>query len=312
VAVSFGNTCDEPDSSQPFRRRRGFTLIEVLVVVAIIALLIAVLLPSLARAREQARATACLSNLKQQGIGFSSYSAAERGVLPWAGSFRFSLMEGKYYLGYDPPESHNWTAVNAGALYPTHIGNTPEIFYCPNNLTADINGPNGVEVFLQRYRHPLHSDPEYEDAHNFPISPFGAYGYAVPVVQGQSPRDTGSRVYPEEVVRNYAPTLSQEYPYWQYLNDPAEPDPSFLGPFPRETRGKHKIHALQSDGYFGGYQGYHLRSYNVLYSDFHARGVHDPGGRIRAANLGPIRPWRYGGIEEAKVYMVWDYFSRNH
>jgi hypothetical protein len=40
--------------------------------------------------------------------------------------------------------------------------------------------------------------------------------------------------------------------------------------------------------------------------------VHDPGGRIRAANLGPIRPWHYGGIEEAKVYIVWDYFSRNH
>ena len=44
---------------------RAFTLIEVLVVVAIIALLVAILLPSLARAREEARATACGSNMKQ-------------------------------------------------------------------------------------------------------------------------------------------------------------------------------------------------------------------------------------------------------
>ncbi len=47
------------------QRRCGFTLIEVLVVVAIIALLIAILLPALARAREEARAVVCLSNLKQ-------------------------------------------------------------------------------------------------------------------------------------------------------------------------------------------------------------------------------------------------------
>lgn len=55
-------------------RRRAFTLIEVLVVVAIIGLLVAVLLPSLAGARDQARRTRCLANLSQLGRGFLTYS----------------------------------------------------------------------------------------------------------------------------------------------------------------------------------------------------------------------------------------------
>ncbi len=54
--------------------RKGFTLIELLVVIAIIAILAAILFPVFARAREKARQSSCLSNLKQHGIALLSYA----------------------------------------------------------------------------------------------------------------------------------------------------------------------------------------------------------------------------------------------
>jgi prepilin-type N-terminal cleavage/methylation domain-containing protein len=65
------------------RRRRiaGFTLIELLVVIAIIAVLIALLLPAVQSAREAARRSQCVNNLKQFGLAFMNYESTNS-VLP--------------------------------------------------------------------------------------------------------------------------------------------------------------------------------------------------------------------------------------
>ncbi|MHC4581957.1 MAG: prepilin-type N-terminal cleavage/methylation domain-containing protein, partial [Planctomycetota bacterium] len=61
---------------------RAFTLIELLVVIAIIALLLAILMPSLQRVRSQARAVACMSNIKQWSVCWHLYLDEHEGKFP--------------------------------------------------------------------------------------------------------------------------------------------------------------------------------------------------------------------------------------
>ena len=78
-----------------WRRQSGFTLVEMLIVIAIISILAAILFPVFAKARSNARKTTAMSNLKQIGVALAMYSADYDGHLPnrWPGWFGY----GEFY-----------------------------------------------------------------------------------------------------------------------------------------------------------------------------------------------------------------------
>src|SRR5439155_11108828 len=88
--------------------RRGFTLVELLVVVAVLALLAGLLFPVLSQARHAARRSACVSNLRQLGAAFAMYAGDYDETLPEAGGAFGSTAA---WIDYDSPGER-------GGIYP--------------------------------------------------------------------------------------------------------------------------------------------------------------------------------------------------
>jgi len=112
------------------RRRRGFTLVELLVVIGIIALLISILLPTLSKAREVAKRTACLSNLRQVQQAFAIYAGQYKDWVPLGYQTTTPTSKGAYQMNYNVSASKY--LIMFGYLLQGKLMQTPQVMYCPS------------------------------------------------------------------------------------------------------------------------------------------------------------------------------------
>ncbi|HOW70560.1 MAG TPA: type II secretion system protein [Phycisphaerae bacterium] len=151
--------------------RRGFTLIEVLVVVAIIALLISVLIPSLSRSRDQAQAVVCKTRLRELYSGHNFYAQDNKSRFPHWDWWLWDGISGgnAAYLG-DPYRKFGGTRPTDSGLWVTFgqiykFVRNKEVYFCPKDTkrrfaAAVGSGESG------RGNRAIHSYVRFIEPHN--------------------------------------------------------------------------------------------------------------------------------------------------
>ena len=150
--------------SEPRNAWSGFTLVELLVVVAIMSLLLAILLPALGRAKELAVSVKCQANVHQLGIAWHTFVMDNKGRLPSAETTGYGKAQELAYAGFNPERwvlsdgnGNTEKAITDGALWD-YVTSIPS-YRCPADKTVKkwsyaINllmaGHNGQQ-WLARY-----------------------------------------------------------------------------------------------------------------------------------------------------------------
>lgn len=136
------------------KSKKAFTLIELLVVIAIIALLMSIILPSMRRVKQQATGTVCLSNIRQLGVAWQTYSSDNdseipHGHVPRDTTYVTDNPTHRFWVHYPQTETgvckgepadvrleYELNGIKAGALF-SYL-DTTDVYHCPGDKSKQV------------------------------------------------------------------------------------------------------------------------------------------------------------------------------
>lgn len=152
------------------KKFKGFTLVELLVVISIIAILLAVLIPSLQKAREIAKRTICGNQIKQIGVGMAGYASQYNDKMPFNGGITNGLPDDSkdestlhpyavYRCEHEKPDFQDQSqkcptcdsqgkpwAMRLACLYEAKLIPDGKLFYCPSNTVNGYRYDNYIQT----------------------------------------------------------------------------------------------------------------------------------------------------------------------
>jgi prepilin-type N-terminal cleavage/methylation domain-containing protein/prepilin-type processing-associated H-X9-DG protein len=249
---------------------RAFTLIEVLVVVAIIALLVSILLPTLKRAKEQAKRAVCAAHMHQLSLGVFSYANDHRGSGPMRGFKTYTVSETEHEAGVPPGRSDVKVLTNLGLLYKKWIGSQQDILYCPANYANTRDLVPDFEASA-----PAGGWKTLWDGNVYWT--FGGLNYAFPLATSISPNFRGTNVFPSSA-------WGDGFADWVAAWETNHPGMRFKMP---------TNPCLVTDWMIGGLGFVHLDGGNAMYADGHVRFQRqkDLPGQMTSGQTGQYDIW---------------------
>ncbi|MBI4028072.1 MAG: type II secretion system protein [Verrucomicrobia bacterium] len=289
----------------PLVTRHSFTLIELLVVVAIISILAALLMPALKNARESARRTACLSNVRQLIMGVHLYAGENDGSIPYGGAGNsYSVFLNTLDNWVAPP---NRKPYGLGLLLYHGYIQSGKIYYCPTELPG-IDGYSKLSryLFWLQYNGAADSPTGFkqmidtgstDSRSSYCFRGVGIYGDSALISHGPIPPGGTT---------GYVPVYTKLYP------------PPCTGD---TCGGPHNTFALISDAFNldagpppilpqGRY--HHQIGYNVAYSDGRVRWARDPNKVIINQWPGPPYTVAQGNYLSEDVFNAFDSYAGRH